>query len=129
MLQPSVFQVIIGDLFEHVVDAVDKEYFRQTREARLGKTIEELHALRPEKVAAFKAALTPLRLLLTEQPFVCGAKPGYADYIVLGTFQWARMVSAFPILAGEDAVFAWRERMLDLYGGMARGEPALDTAA
>ena len=127
-LQPALFQVIIGDLFEHVVDAEDKAYFRKTREARLGKTIEEIHALRPEKLAAFKVALTPLRLLLTEQPFVCGAKPGYADYIVFGSFQWGRMVSPCPVLAGEDAVLAWRARMLDLYGGLGR-VPALDSAA
>ena len=128
-LQPALFQVIIGDLFENVVDPADQAYFRETREKRFGKTIEEIHAARPEKLAAFKAALTPLRLLLAEQPFVSGAKPAYADYIVLGSFQWGRMVSAFPVLEGEDAVLAWRERMLDLYGGLARGAPALDTAA
>ncbi|HVO15619.1 MAG TPA: glutathione S-transferase family protein [Alphaproteobacteria bacterium] len=127
-LQPSVFQSIIGDLFQ-VVLPEDKAYFRKTREARLGRTLEEAHALRPEKLAAFKAALTPLRLLLAEQPFVCGAKPAYADYIVFGTFQWARMVSACPLLQGEDAVLAWRERMLDLYGGMGRGVQAFDDAA
>jgi glutathione S-transferase len=129
VLQPSVFQAIVGDLFALVVDPADKEYFRKTREARLGRTIEEAHALRPEKLAAFKAALAPLRQLLAEQPFVCGAKPGYADYIVFGTFQWARMVSACPLLEGEDAVLAWRARMLDLYGGLGRGVAAFDTAA
>ena len=72
-LQPALFQVIIGDLFEHVVDPADQAYFRETREKRFGKTIEEIHAARPEKLAAFKAALTPLRLLLAEQPFVSGA--------------------------------------------------------
>lgn len=128
VLQPALFQVIIGDLFQ-VVEEVDKPYFRQTREARLGRTIEEAHAQRPEKLALFKNALAPLRLLLAEQPFVSGARPAYADYIVLGTFQWGRMVSPCPVLEGEDAVLAWRGRMLDLYGGLARGVPALDDAA
>jgi glutathione S-transferase len=129
VLQPAVFQAIVGDLFALVVDPVDRAYFRQTREARLGRTIEEVHALQPEKLAAFKAALTPLRLLLGEQPFVAGARPAYADYILFGTFQWARMVSACPLLEGEDAVLAWRERMLDLYGGLGRSVAALDDAA
>ena len=128
VLQPALFQVVIGDLFQ-VVEEEDKPYFRQTREARLGRTIEEAHALRPEKLAAFKSALAPLRQLLAEQPFVGGAKPIYADYIVLGTFQWARMVSPCPVLAGEDAVLAWRTRMLDLYDGLARRAPALDETA
>ena len=128
VLQPALFQVIVGDLFQ-VVEEGDKPYFRETREARLGRTIEDAHALRPEKLAGFKAALTPLRMLLTEQPFVSGAKPAYADYIVLGTFQWGRMVSPCPVLEGEDAVLAWRARVLDLYGGLARGVAALDDAA
>jgi glutathione S-transferase len=128
-LQPALFQVIIGDLFAHVVDPGDQAYFRQTREARFGKTIEEIHAQRPEKLAAFKTALAPLRALLIEQPYVSGARPAYADYIVFGSFQWGRMVSPFPVLQGEDAVLAWRGRMLDLYGGMARDVGALDTAA
>jgi hypothetical protein len=44
--------------------------------------------------------------------------------IVFGGFQWARCVSAFPLLTPDDAVHAWRERMLDAYGGIARAAPA-----
>jgi glutathione S-transferase len=44
--------------------------------------------------------------------------------IVFGGFQWARCVSAFPLLTQDDAVYAWRERMLDSYGGIARAAPA-----
>jgi glutathione S-transferase len=128
VLQPALFQVIIGDLFEAVLPE-DKAYFRESREARLGRTLEEAHALRPEKLAAFKAALTPLRLLLAEQPFVSGARPAYADYIVFGTFQWGRMVCAFPALQGEAEMLAWRARMLDLYGGLGRSVVAHDDAA
>jgi glutathione S-transferase len=127
-LQPALFLAIIGDLFE-VVDAEDKAYFRETREARLGRTIEEARALQPEKTVALKGVLTPLRLLLAEQPFVSGAKPAYGDYIAFGAFQWARSVSAHPVLRGEDALIAWRARMLDLYGGLARTVPAFDDAA
>jgi glutathione S-transferase len=127
-LQPALFQVIIGDLFA-AVHPDDKAYFRETREARLGKTIEEAHAARPEKMAGLKSALTPLRLLLAEQPFVCGAKPAYGDYIAFGGFQWARSVSPYPLLQGEDAILGWRGRMLDLYDGLGRSVPAFDDAA
>ena len=41
-------------------------------------------------------------------------------YILFGTFLWARGTSAFPLLAKDDPLHAWRERMLDLFGGMAR---------
>jgi len=39
-------------------------------------------------------------------------------------FQWARLVSRFELLQIDDALWSWRERMLDLYGGLARSEAA-----
>ncbi|MFM7689412.1 MAG: glutathione S-transferase family protein, partial [Alphaproteobacteria bacterium] len=32
------------------------------------------------------------------------------------------------LLAEDDAVYAWRERMLDAYGGIARAAPAFADA-
>ena len=43
---------------------------------------------------------------------------------MFGTFQWARAVSDFEVLAADDPVRAWRGRMLDLYDGLARRAPA-----
>jgi glutathione S-transferase len=50
--------------------------------------------------------------------------PINADYIVFGAFQWARAISDFELLAADDPLRAWRGRMLDLFGGLARGTPA-----
>ena len=58
--------------------------------------------------------------MLIERPFVAGRAPGYADYIVLGAFQWARAVSPIRLLEPDDPVYAWRERVMDLFGGYAR---------
>ena len=33
---------------------------------------------------------------------------------------WARSISDFKLLEPNDTVYAWRERMLDLFGGLAR---------
>ena len=66
------------------------------------------------------AALQPLRHTLTFQPFIGGATPLFGDYIVFGAFQWARCTSPFRLRDPADPVFAWRERMLDLYGGSLR---------
>ena len=73
-------------------------------------------------MARFAAqALGPLRTTLAQQPFLAGAAPNYADHIVFGAFQWARVASPVEILAADDAAIrAWRERMLDAYGGLAR---------
>jgi glutathione S-transferase len=42
---------------------------------------------------------------------------------VFGAFQWARVVSPFKLLAEGDPVYAWRERLLDAFDGMARKSP------
>jgi glutathione S-transferase len=60
---------------------------------------------------------------LKTQAFLGGAAPNYADYIVFGGFQWARVVSPFKLLAENDPVYAWRERLLDAFDGMARQSP------
>jgi glutathione S-transferase len=64
-----------------------------------------------------------MRLTLKTQPYLGGAAPNYADYIVFGGFQWARVVSPFKLLAEDDPVYAWRERLLDAFDGMARKSP------
>jgi len=55
--------------------------------------------------------------------FLGGDTPNYADYIVFGPFQWARVVSPFKLLAEEDPIYAWREKLLDAFDGMARKSP------
>ena len=70
-----------------------------------------------------QASLAPLRTTMMAQPFLGGDAPDYADYCVFGGFMWARSVSAFALLSSDDPVHAWRERMLDLHGGMARAAP------
>ena len=54
----------------------------------------------------------------------CGAAPLFADYIVFGALQWARVVSPAQLLADDDIVAAWFGRCLDLYDGMGRKIPA-----
>ena len=56
--------------------------------------------------------------------FLGGAGPNYADYIVFGAFQWARVVSPFKLLMEDDPVYAWRERLFDAFDGLARKSPS-----
>src|SRR3546814_18323418 len=109
------------DIHAHL-DPEDQAYFRESREARFGKPLEEAQGDREANRAALRATLAPLRRLLREQPWVAGASPAYGDYIVFGAFQWARCISPFPLLDPDDPVYGWRERMLDLHGGLAREE-------
>lgn len=98
----------------------DQAFFRASREARFGKAIEEVPAGRDERLAAFRASLEPLRSMLGYQPFIGGDQPLFADYIVAGAFQWVRVISSYPFLAGDDPVSAWFGRCLDLHGGLGR---------
>jgi glutathione S-transferase len=121
----GMFPLIVADIPPHL-KPVDAAYFRQSREARLGKPLEEVVAARDTSVDGFRRALDPLRLTLRTQPFLGGEAPNYADYIVFGAFQWARVVSPFKLLAENDPVYAWRERLLDAFDGMARKSPGYD---
>ncbi len=59
-------------------------------------------------------------MTFSEQAYLCGDQPAYADYALFGSFQWARIVSNQDVLAEGDKVCDWRDRMLDLYDGLAR---------
>ena len=115
----ATFRVIVSDLFASL-HPKDQAYFRETREKRFGKTLEELGAEARNALPAFRGAFDPVRPMLATQPFVSGPTPGFADYILFGLFQWARSVSPVRLLEPDDPMYAWRERMLDLYGGLAR---------
>jgi len=118
-VHPAMFRVIVSGLFASLHEK-DKPYFRETREKRFGKTLEALGAESHAALPALKAAFDPVRPLIVAQPFVCGTQPGFADYILFGPFQWARSVSPTRILEPDDPMYAWRERMLDLFDGMPR---------
>jgi glutathione S-transferase len=102
----------------------DQAYFRENREQRYGKSLEDISAARDAGLTAFRASLEPLRNMLTYQPFIGGGSPLYPDYIVFGAFQWVRVMSPYQTLAKDDPVSAWFERLLDLHGGLGRSVAA-----
>ncbi|MGJ4953647.1 glutathione S-transferase family protein [Bradyrhizobium sp. HKCCYLS20291] len=118
----GIFPLIIADIPTNLA-AEDAAYFRASREARFGKSLEEIMASRDQAVLGFRKSLEPLRQTLKTQPFIGGDAPDYADYIVFGGFQWARVVSPFRLLEESDSVYAWRERLLDAFDGLARKSP------
>ncbi len=118
-----------------VLHEADQEYFRETRERRLGMTLEQARAESEERLPDFQHSLEPLRVTLDQQDFLGGDEPSYADYGVFGGFQWARCIGAPEVLAEDDPIRSWRETMLDLFDGLARqavvardSEPALSGA-
>jgi glutathione S-transferase len=123
VLQPGLIRLVLLDIYRHI-GPEDQAYFRGDREKRFGATLEEFVGDRTARLPAFRATLDPLRRTVERQNFVAGNAPAYGDHIVFGAFQWARAISDFEVLAEGDPVRAWRGRMLDLYGGLARRSPA-----
>ncbi|TBN54574.1 glutathione S-transferase family protein [Hansschlegelia quercus] len=100
-------------------DGLDEEtqgYFRTSREKMFKATLEEVAAEPEKNIAAVKDALTPIRILLRSQPFLGGETPLFADLMVAGLFQWARVVGAVDYLAGEDRLAEWFARLEARYG-------------
>jgi glutathione S-transferase len=118
-LQVGLVRLVVLDIWKQIGPA-DQEYFRRSREERFGASLEDVVKDRDARLPAFRASLDPLRRTVERQDFLAGSGPAYADYIVFGAFQWARAVSDFELLAADDPVRAWRSRMLDLHGGLAR---------
>lgn len=91
----------------------DQGYFRQSREAQLGMTLEEFCADPEKHLVTFRRSLTPVRAMLQHQPFIGGEAPLYADYCLLGAFMWAHSVCTLALLEQDDPVADWRSRMFD----------------
>jgi glutathione S-transferase len=121
-LHPALFKVIVPDIYDHLSDE-DRAYFKETREARLGKSFADMLAERPTHEQALQRTLLPLRELLRKQPFVSGKAPAYADYVAFGAFQWARCTSPFTLLDALDPINLWIKRMARLYGSLANSVP------
>ena len=117
-LQPAMLRTIVMDLL-NAIHPDDRDYFRETREKRLGRTLEEFHS--PAKgLSQLDTALEPLRGLLKETDFIDGEAPAAGDYLVFGSFMWERCVTSADLVSNADPVYAWLERMLDQHDGLGR---------
>ena len=119
---PGMIRMIVDEIHKTVHEK-DRDYFQATREKTFGMPLEEFAANKEAKLVEFRKSLNPLRATLKAFDFLGGSQPNLADYLVFSGLMWARCTSPMPLLAEEDSVFAWRERMLDLFDGMARSIP------
>ena len=70
-LNGNLLKLVVLDIFNHVAEK-DRAYFRQSREERLGKSLEAVVADRDKQVLVLRESLLPLRLTLRAQPFLGG---------------------------------------------------------
>lgn len=118
-LHQQLVSLVVKDIHDHVLPE-DRDYFETSRTQRFGRPLADIQAGREERVETLRGSLLPLRVTLKRQPYLGGERPLYPDYMVLGAFQWARTISPFKILADDDPVRAYVDRLLDLHDGFAR---------
>lgn len=109
----TLFRIVVLDIHNRLKPE-DRAYFRQSREQRLGQTLEAAHAAREEQLPLLEQKLQPMRLHLRESPFVGGSSPTYADYIAAGGFIWAGSVATLELLGPGDSILPWLRRALEL---------------
>ena len=120
-LIPALIPFLMRDVLDCVGEA-DGAHLRLQIESAMKKTLEDLSAGREQAVQAFRRKLQPVRKALEARDYLGGAAPTYADYILFGLLQWARVVSPTKVLEDGDVVAAWFERVLDLHDGVGRKE-------
>jgi glutathione S-transferase len=120
-LIPALIPFLMRDVLDCVGEA-DGAHLRRQIESAMKASLEELYAGREKAMLGFRRKLQPVRKALETNDFLGGATATYADHILFGILQWARVVSPVKTLEETDMVAAWFERMLDLYDGVGRKE-------
>jgi glutathione S-transferase len=123
----AIRRLIAAD-FILCLDAGDRDYYRNSREAAFGCTLEEYCADRPRWLAEFAAVVAPLERTMAEQPYFTGAAPGYADYILFSVFQYARLGSPHEFLAEGTPLRRWRDGLVQAFDGLGDLYPGYPAA-
>ena len=118
-LHPILLRMMISDIHD-VLAPTDQAYFRESREKRLGKTLEEAQTGLDTNAQALADALMPARVALSHHDWLGGTRPLFTDYILFGSLFWLAAIAGRLPLPDDDAVTVWFERCLDLHGGLAR---------
>lgn len=113
----KIARVIAVDI-NAALDAETQAYFRPSREKMFKTTLEQAAADRDGGLAAARDAVTPLRIMLRKQPFVGGAAPLFADFLLAGVVQWTRVVGTVDVFGGDAPVEEWFGRIEERYGAV-----------
>ncbi|MFT7223491.1 MAG: glutathione S-transferase [Cellvibrionaceae bacterium] len=111
--------LILMDLFQLIADE-DKQYFRESREAKLGMTLEAFSKKAPEALVSLKQELAKIGKLLENQDFLAGASPSYADICLLSTLIWIACINDTVFLEEGTPTKDWYQRMLQHYPDAAK---------
>lgn len=105
-----------------LLEGADADYFRKSREAAIGATLEAAEQ-KGGDTKGIESAIAIISAPLASRPFFSGDAPALADYVIAGPFLWQRTVTTETFYEPPPAFAQWFERMLDLFDGYARNAP------
>ncbi len=109
-LLATLFRTIVADIYS-VIHDMDKDYFRESREARIGCTIEDAAKDFDSSFSSFKANLEPYSQFFKRETYIGGAGPTYQDFALYSMFLWARATSDKKLVEDDDPIAQWISRM------------------
>jgi glutathione S-transferase len=120
----AAFPLILNHMHTKL-DPVDQPYFRDSREARFGRKLEDLRIKPKAGIEALHKVLAPAEQALLVSPYLSGTKPGYADYALAGSLMWIWVTCPVPPFDASTAVGRWFLGMLELFDGHGRKVPLM----
>ena len=124
LIFPAAIRVAVYAAYQ-VLDDRCKPYFRESREAMFGMTLEDLHADEETGKAGLADALKPFEEVLAAGDFIGGEQATYADFLLFGILKWMDIVSQYRPLDETSAVGEWFGRLEGSYGGHAGSVPTV----
>ncbi len=121
---PAALPVALYQVYG-ILDEASQDYFRKSREAWLGKKLEDINAEPETGKANLAQALVPFNTMLDAHDFMGGDQPTYADYALFGVLKWGDVVSPYRPIDDASAVGQWFVRLENLYGGHAVNLPTV----
>ena len=112
-LHKVLFPVVVYDIFEKI-EPVDREYFRENREARLGARLEDIAAKRDDLRPRLKSVLADLEAVALGHEYLFEVLT-YADFSLFGTFTWVTRISDEPLFDAAPSLAKWWERMQERF--------------
>jgi glutathione S-transferase len=119
----AIRRLIAAD-FIYCLAPEDRAYYRRSREAQFGCALEAYCADRDRWLGEFAATIAPLEQTLSEQPYLAGAEPAYADYVAFSVFQYARLGSPHELLPDGTPVRRWRDAIVARFDHLGDHFPA-----
>ena len=94
----------------------ERGYYRQSREAFFGRTLEAIVADREVRLPDLRHALEPVRKAIGDRPFLGGQAPNFADMCLVGLFIFLGTIATLPPLAADDPLLGYARRVLAAFG-------------